>query len=507
MSDRKLDQLVKGAPAPFAETSSMPTSGVFGSSAPGDPLASLPSSPPQIYLNLLILEASLRAQYLELLARRRQHTFFLTLLFLWTVSFGYALFFAPREDGSGVGGSIYWAVEVTEKVAFMGGIVTAILIWGTGQWERGVRWPRRWVGITNRGLRGFNCKIVVVRKTWWREWLDLISFFLNGGLFSVVGGGLYRFVDASLLSGIEKEPKSQLARIQEEDGIGHFARRGREEDLAAGGDTISLLLLPKPFSPTFRENWDLYRSEYWERENARRAQILQRIRAHDKAILKKQRAQEGWLSWLIFWRRSKTKVDIEKVHHGHVTHNKHSGHAGAEKRFRSGSTAGRSGSQSRNSSRTSTPIFEAEDSNSLRSQQRTRRSSNASNASTDTSRKRRSNTGTSTSNMRRSGSPSSTSRMQRLSAPKASSGSGSGSPASSPGSEAERDENGTPPSPSPPPDKSDGSRGTKNRTSDPLLRRDNSFNSMSSLDISPEESVGPDGEDLHRRSSSISSAG
>jgi len=42
---------------------------------------------------------------------------------------------------------------------------------------------------------------------------------------------------------------------------------GYEEDLAPGGDYVKLLLLPKPFSPNFRENWDIYRTEYWEKEN------------------------------------------------------------------------------------------------------------------------------------------------------------------------------------------------------------------------------------------------
>lgn len=176
-----LDQLVKGAPAP--ETTLSASSSPLSSSpsqspraSTPDPLSTLPSSPPQIYLNLLILESSLRAQYLALRERRRQNTFFCMLLALWIAYFSYALFLRPREDGRGVGGSVYWMVEMGEKVALMGGIVTAILIWGTGQWERGVRWPRRWLSVANRGLRGINTKIVVIRGPWWRELLSYLSF-------------------------------------------------------------------------------------------------------------------------------------------------------------------------------------------------------------------------------------------------------------------------------------------------------------------------------------------
>lgn len=193
MSSSKLDQIVKGAPLPGASiphgASRSPSPASQSGSAdagtstrsstpltPSDPLATLPSSPPQIYLNLLILEASLRSQYLKLRARRRQHTFFLFVLTIWIAWFFYALFLRPREDGSGVGGSVYWVVEMAEKVALMGGVVTVILMWGTGQWDRGVKWPRRWVGVANRGLRNINAKIVVIKGPWWKETLGHLAF-------------------------------------------------------------------------------------------------------------------------------------------------------------------------------------------------------------------------------------------------------------------------------------------------------------------------------------------
>jgi hypothetical protein len=352
-----LDQLVKGAPTPENQYSIPSTSPIVSpeisnpSSLP-DPLASLPSSPPQIYLNLLILEASLRAQWLQLRTRRRQHTFFLTLLGLWNLYFGYALFLAPREDGSGVGGSVYWVIEVTEKVCFMGGIVTGILIWGTGQWERGIRWPRRWVYTTNRGLRGFNCKLVVIKQSWWREILSALSFFFSYGLFSSRSRGSYRYVDQSLLVESEKVQQRNgghhaLPNIHEDDETA-----GYEEDLAPGGDYVKLLLLPKPFSPNFRENWDIYRTEYWEKENERRTLLRKKLKERDRTVAKQQ---GGWLWWTGYrgWKRGKGQ-DLEKTHHGiHKLHEKD------PKRTRSGSV--RSGSHSRTSSRSTTPTLELED--------------------------------------------------------------------------------------------------------------------------------------------------
>lgn len=351
MSEARLDQIVKGAPQ-FDTQVADTTSGV------ADPLAHLPSSPPQIYLNLLILEASLRAQFLELRARRRQHTFFLTLLALWTSYFAYALFLAPREDGSGVGGSVYWVVEVTEKVCLMGGVVTAMLVWGTGQWERGIRWPRRWVGITNRGLRGFNCKIVVVKGPWWKEWLSTVSFFFSSGLIFNNGSSTYRYIPPTLANSVRPPSRNSASGLP--NILEHVPTdRPQEEDLSVGGDTIALLLLPKPFSPTFRENWDLYRTEYWERENERRRLLLKKVREYDRA----HRRKTSWWKRL-FWPTPPAHAkDVEKHghHHSHSVHK--SGHLGVpgdkERKLRSGSVGSRT--HSRTSSRSSTPAPSGKD--------------------------------------------------------------------------------------------------------------------------------------------------
>lgn len=358
MSASKLDQIVKGAlppgtsvpsvvsrshaPAASAAKDEPGESGPAAALLLSDPLATLPSSPPQIYLNLLILEASLRSQYLTLRARRRQNTFFLLLLTIWTAWFAYLLFLRPREDGSGVGGSVYWVVEMGEKVALMGGVVTGMLIWGTGQWERGVRWPRRWVGVANRGLRNVNAKIVVIRGAWWKEMLGNLAFLFPYSSFFPAQGSSYHYMDPVT----EKHGSGSIREEDEEDIL-------REEDVSPGGDYIKLLLLPKPFSPDFRENWELYRVEYWEKENGRRAQLRQAIRSRGRVLA---RRQGRWL-WWTGWQGRKSladiagKGDMEKIHH------KHQSEKGGKRHSYT-----RTESHSRNTSRSSTPsILEAEE--------------------------------------------------------------------------------------------------------------------------------------------------
>ncbi|KAI2621221.1 Spo7-domain-containing protein [Hypoxylon sp. NC1633] len=369
-----IDSIVKGAPQPGDEVKSPPIgTSPIGEVKPGDPLKHTPSSPSMIYLNMLILEASLRSQYLELRARRRKHTFFLSLLCLWLTGFGYGLFLAPREDGSGMGGSVYWVVDQTEKVCFISGIVTVILVWATGIWERGIRWPRRWFSICNRGLRGFNCKLVVIKRSWWVELVSLLGFFFTYGAFSS-RAGRYCFVEPSILREVDRElnlnrnehPQLPFVSTDEEKG-------GHEEDLSPGGDYVKLLLWPKPFSPNFRENWEIYRSEYWERENERRALLRTKLKARDRQLTKQK---DGWLWWLPGRPRVEEKPHIQVIGAGDAekaVHHRPSGIAKENKRTRSGSV--RRGSNSAGSSRTPTPPVDSEEGS------RSRRGSMTSNTS------------------------------------------------------------------------------------------------------------------------------
>lgn len=376
-----LDQLVKGAPAPNTSLNAVAAAAFTNpphdasdrlaslktprAPAPhalytaSDPTSLLPSSPPQIYLNLLILEASLRSQYLTLRARRRQNTFVLTLLGLWILFFTYLLWLRPREDGKGIGGSQYWLLDMLQKVCFMTGLIAALLFWATGQWERGVRWPRRWIGVANRGLRGMNAKIVIIRGPWWKECVSWVLFMtpFSGGLWGGdSAGSSYHFINSA------QEKKNDLSDGRPRHRIIEDGKEYAEEDIASGGDYIKLLLLPKPFSPDFRENWEIYRTEYWERENERRAELRKRVRARQREIA---RAAGGWLWWTGWrgWKHArgiKGGADLER--HGH--HHSHSlGPTGSfkERKRRPSALRGRDGSHSRSSSRSTTPTPELDE--------------------------------------------------------------------------------------------------------------------------------------------------
>lgn len=283
-------------------------------------LSNLPSSPPQIYLNLLILESSLRAQHLALLTRRRLNTFFLIVLAAWITTFTYLLLLRPREDDpthTRLGGSPYWVVEAGIKVGWLAGIMTAALMYATGQWEKGMRWPRKWLSHTNRGLRGFNLRVVPMRKSIWKEVINYILTIISSGSLAE-GRGDWHLVESSIVP----LQQSQFVTDESQPTTPISSTKIVEEDLSASGDHLLLLLLPKNFSSEFRENWEVYRSEYWARENLRRANLRKKVRLHQR-----HRAKEtgGWKWWTGLWRivphaSHKRQHDLEKHPHGHVHH-------------------------------------------------------------------------------------------------------------------------------------------------------------------------------------------
>ncbi|EME47570.1 hypothetical protein DOTSEDRAFT_69500 [Dothistroma septosporum NZE10] len=387
MSD-PLDRIVKGAPPPDvsaeqvaakakASSSSSSITAPLSPDGTNDPRDALPSSPPQIYLNLLILESSLRLQYISLRARLRLHLLLVVGLIAWNLLFTYLLFFRPREDGRGVGGSVYWVIESTEKLGWCSGVVTLCLFWGTGMYERGVRWPRKFVSTTNRGLRGFNLKVVVVKGSFlselagWMAMLDQMGWFREDRVnFQIV-------------------PKDIEAGMRKDEWNAHVERHGLlEEDIAPGGDILRVLLLPKPFSPDFREGWDTFRIEYWERENTRRATLRSIVRTRQREVAK---IDGGWLWWtgwrgwrnvrfnIFSGRKSRRQMELEKL----AIKDKPSVERIKERRRKESLL--RDGSHSRQSSQSRTPTPDPE----VGEQRRQRRGSSTHSTTVGTRRVRR----------------------------------------------------------------------------------------------------------------------
>ncbi|KAF3917322.1 hypothetical protein ABW21_db0200040 [Orbilia brochopaga] len=317
--ESRLDQIIKGSPSVGSKAAQVATAYVQtpsihvahtdashppASVTPPNPLDTHPTSPPTIYLNLIILEASLRAQYHRLHLRRRKYTVFLILLCLWTGYFFNAVYI--------VGPSPYSIISTFQKLCLIGGVVTGLLFWMSGLYAKTMIWPRRLVGNVNKGLRMFNVKLVVVNRSFsqrLRDWGEIIAKrHPLGWVYSV---GLKRVPpprhihqhvrgrghsnasvrsmgskSINLLPGTPGTPPPRSAA----DAL--LAQRVATNtrppiplpdvfdpnDYLDSGERVKLVILAKHFSADFREGWEIYRSEYWEKENERRALEVQAIK-------------------------------------------------------------------------------------------------------------------------------------------------------------------------------------------------------------------------------------
>jgi len=159
-----------------------------------------------------------------------------------------------------------------------------------------------------------------------------------------------------------------------------------EEDLAPGGDHIKLLLLPKFFSPEFRENWEEYRADYWEKENERRSLLRIKVKQNRRV---KAKADGRGIWWTGVWRLNSHVHGKHMEKHHHTHHQRHS-QLLSERDLATKSSRRRSllrsdsTSHSRASSRSSTPHLELDGVSEKPLSERTRRGSGA---STSTRRK------------------------------------------------------------------------------------------------------------------------
>lgn len=304
---------------------------------------SIPSSPVQIYRGMLILEESLRAQYVTLRTRRYKYMLFCTVLMIWTAYFYYGVF---------VNYSVYTSVHLFHKLCLTIGIVTLGLFYISGQYSKTMVYPRRFLPNTNKGLRQFNLKLVSTPTSTSMILVKYIFRLLKLLLYKI----RYRPEPPSKISArfaaasTSKTPdRRQAASSKPPPGKNHAATitdtansqnrnasdnttklnigvtpagyqsatnsfkrskfasflgemlfysssappaaspsatasQGRQppkklpyhhyyyyHDKPPGGDLVKLVMIPKAFSPEIREGWEVYRQEYWEQENERRA--------------------------------------------------------------------------------------------------------------------------------------------------------------------------------------------------------------------------------------------
>ncbi|ODQ65528.1 Spo7-domain-containing protein [Nadsonia fulvescens var. elongata DSM 6958] len=163
-----------------------------------------------LYANLLVLEESLRTQYVKQRLIRRKYSLFYFSLIALIIYLAYCQLFNP---------SPYRYLYIFSTLALVSAFITFGIFHLMGLYTKLIVHPKKFLLYTNKGIRTFNVKMVRVPSSW-------------------------------------KQTVFKLLR--------HRSYRYR------GGDLVKLVLIPRAFSSDVREGWEIYRQEYWDRENHRR---------------------------------------------------------------------------------------------------------------------------------------------------------------------------------------------------------------------------------------------
>lgn len=183
------------------------------------PVEPAPYHPANVYRNLLIMEESLRTEYVQLRFTRRIYSIFFLCLIAGTVVLSYYVFLDP---------SIYRGVHFFNRLGLMILSVTIVLFYISGSYSTTLVHSRRFIHNTNKGLHELNVKLVKVPPTWLETLVDIVW------------------------------------------SPAYASRPGR---------VVKLVLSPRAFNPDTIEGWEIYRQEYWNREHERRKRLIAKKKA------------------------------------------------------------------------------------------------------------------------------------------------------------------------------------------------------------------------------------
>lgn len=200
----------------------------------------------KIFRNLLILEESLRQQVIQQKTLRRKYLTFLAMLCSLIASISHHLYFAPQTAAS----------RVVLQLILVALCVTLVLYHLSGEYQKTIVLPRRFLSSTNKGLRQLNVRLVKIKTSFADSLADLVREFM---LFLCTMGlkSLH-----TVFPSAHNNPNFKLE-------VWLVAAQLRCQP-KFGLNDVKLSLMPRSFSTDIREGWELYRNEFWINEGMRR---------------------------------------------------------------------------------------------------------------------------------------------------------------------------------------------------------------------------------------------
>lgn len=213
---------------------------------------SLAPSTGKIFRNLLILEESLRQQVVQQKAMRTKYLTFMAILCALIASLSHHLYVSQTV----VGGSL----RLVLTFILLALVVTLFLYYVSGEYQKTIVMPRKFLSSTNKGLRQLNVRLVKIKIPLNDKLADLIREF---SLYVIT-------VCLTILHKIDPTTENNKNSSTEVFLVSCQLQCQPRIGIA----DVKLVLNARVFNTDVREGWELYRSEFWIREGVRRRNNL-----------------------------------------------------------------------------------------------------------------------------------------------------------------------------------------------------------------------------------------
>ncbi|CAK9435380.1 uncharacterized protein LODBEIA_P01070 [Lodderomyces beijingensis] len=220
---------------------------------PGTGYTSMPPSG-KVFRNLLILEESMREQVRQQRAMRRKYLIFLSILCSIIAALTHHLFILDASVSS------RGTLRLTLQFLLISTIMTLLLYHLSGEYQKTIVLPRKFLSSTNKGLRQLNVRLVKIKTPFADKVTDLIrEVSLSTVIYCL---WLFHLISPSSIQNRNSKIEVFLVTFQS------------QCQPRIGIADVKLLLNARVFNIDIREGWEIYRSEFWINEGVRRRNNL-----------------------------------------------------------------------------------------------------------------------------------------------------------------------------------------------------------------------------------------
>ncbi|RLV96099.1 Sporulation-specific protein SPO7 [Spathaspora sp. JA1] len=259
---------------------------------PGTGYTSVPATG-KVFRNLLILEESLREQVIQQRAMRRKYLTFLALLCSIIASLIHHLFILDASMSS------TGTTRVILQFLLLATIITLTLYHLSGEYQKTIVLPRKFLSSTNKGLRQLNVRLVKIKT----PLIDKITDLIREISLYIVTINLDMFHKISPFS--IQNPNSKIEVF--------LVSCQSQCQPRIGVTDVKLVLNARVFNVDIREGWELYRSEFWINEGVRRRNNMMAFTKLNEKSSERKSVSSGSASVAVKRKKRKSSANADSV--------------------------------------------------------------------------------------------------------------------------------------------------------------------------------------------------